>query len=70
LRAIVTDQSRPGWSASTPNSFAFATCRYVDAVSSSSFAGMQPTWRQVPPTFLFSIIPMSSPADPPYRAAA
>ncbi len=52
LRAIVTDQSRPGWSASTPNSFAFATCRYVDAVSSSSLAGMQPTCRQVPPTFV------------------
>ena len=39
--------------------------RRTAAVSSSSLAGMQPTWRQVPPTLAFSMMAMSSPADAP-----
>ena len=35
--------------------------RRTAAVSSSSLAGMHPTWRQVPPTFAFSTMAMFEP---------
>ncbi len=53
-----------------PKSAALASARRTVAVSSNDLAGMQPTCRQVPPTFWFSIMATSRPADAPYRAAA
>ena len=49
LRAWLARRSSVGWPASTPNSLAAPTTRSTSAVCSSSFAGMHPTWRQVPP---------------------
>ena len=37
----------------------------TDAVSSSSLAGMQPTFKQVPPILPFSMRAIESPADAP-----
>ena len=54
-----------------PNSRgARCTVRYTAAVSSSSLAGMQPTFRQVPPSLPFSMRAMLRPADAPYSAVA
>ena len=65
LRAWVTAMSMDGALVSTPNTPASATVRKTAAVSSSSFAGMHPTFRQVPPTLCISIIATSSPAAAP-----
>ena len=50
LRVMVAAQSSPSFWAWTPYSAACSTVRATDAVSSSSLAGMQPTFRQVPPS--------------------
>ena len=65
LRAWLTAKSRVGCSAWTPNSLAPATVRNTLAVSSNSLAGMQPRWRQVPPTLSFSTMATVSPAAAP-----
>jgi len=65
LRAIVVANARVGADDSTPNLAASDTVRNTWAVSSSSFAGMQPRWRQVPPTLSFSITATFSPAADP-----
>ena len=50
LRTWLRPRSSVGSPASTPNSAAPRTVRSTSAVWSSSFAGMHPRWRQVPPT--------------------
>ncbi len=70
LRSWLTPKSMAGSSMVKPNSAAPARVRRTWAVSSSSLAGMQPRCRQVPPTFWFSIMATSRPAEAPYSAAA
>lgn len=46
---------------STPKSALFRTSRYTSALLNRVFVGMQPLWRQVPPSFDFSTIAVFSP---------
>ena len=52
-----------------PNSAAWATWRWIAAVSRNALAGMQPRLRHVPPSASRSIIATLTPADAAYRAA-
>ena len=70
LRASDVPQSIDASPALMPKAAASLTCRYVAAVSSSSLAGMQPTFRHVPPSLPFSIMAILRPADAPYSAVA
>ena len=53
-----------------PKSAAWLAVRYTSAVCSSAFAGMQPRFRQVPPTLSRSTMAMLSPAEAPYGSGA
>ncbi len=65
LRANSAVASTFGASLRTPNSADPATVRHTAAASSSSFAGMHPRFRQVPPTLSFSTRAMCNPAAAP-----
>ncbi len=65
LRSSVRCQSSDLGSTMTPKSPACLTVRTIDAVSSSSLAGMHPRCRQVPPILSNSTSATPSPAEAP-----
>ena len=69
LRCWVTAKLTVGWLASMPNSAAWATWRWIAAVSRNALAGMHPRLRHVPPRASSSTIATLTPADAAYRAA-
>jgi hypothetical protein len=68
VRRSTRDQSgrnAPSPSGMMPKSAAWLAVRYTSAVCSSALAGMQPRFRQVPPTLSRSTMAMLSPAEAP-----
>ena len=73
VRCSTRDQSGrkpPSPCGMMPKSAAWLAVRYTSAVCSSALAGMQPRFRQVPPTVSRSTMAIFSPAEAPYSAAA